>query len=61
MLARMRPDAESIVTPAGAVKAPKARELARGCTVRVNGVCVVRRAQLTVRGSGSASITVTRR
>ena len=100
------PDAESIVTPAGAVKAAKARELARpypmrlagrhghwqyspsdgrftlrwtavrgadtvvalprlayprGSAVRVHGVRVVRRAPLTLRGSGSASITVTRR
>ena len=100
------PDAESIVTPAGAVKAAKARELARaypmriagrgarwsygaadgrfglswtatagadtvvalprityprGFTVRVHGARVVRRAPLTLRGSGRASITVTRR
>ena len=100
------PDAESIVTPAGAVKAAKARELARaypmriagrgarwgyraadgrfslrwraaggadtvvalprlayprGFAVAVRGVRVVRRAPLTLRGSGSASITVTRR
>ena len=100
------PDAESIVTPAGAVKAAKARELARaypmrvagrgarwsygaadgrlrlrwtaaggadtvvalpqlayphGFTVRVHGVRVLRRTPLTLRGSGSASITVTRR
>jgi hypothetical protein len=39
------------------VKAPKAREL----MVRIDGVRVVRRAPLTVRGSGSAFITVTRR
>jgi endoglycosylceramidase len=100
------PDAESIVTPAGAVKAAKALELARpypmrvagrdarwrysasdgrltlrwtaargadtvvalprlaypgGFAVRVHSVRVVRRAPLTLRGSGSSSITVTRR
>ena len=33
----------------------------RGFTVRAHGVRVVRRAPLTLRGSGSASITVTRR
>ena len=33
----------------------------RGFAVRVHGVRVVRRAPLTLRGSGSASITVTRR
>ena len=100
------PDAESIVTPGGAVKAAKVRELARayparlagrgarwsyrtadgrftlrwtaarggdtvvavpraayprGFDVRADGVRVVRRAPLTVRGSGRASITITRR
>ncbi len=100
------PDAESLVTPAGAVKAAKVRELARaypariagrgarwsyrasdgrfslrwtaarladtvvalprlayprGFTVRAHGVRVVRRAPLTLRGSGRASITITRR
>jgi endoglycosylceramidase len=100
------PDAESIVTPGGAVKAAKARELARaypmriagrgarwsyraadgrlslrwtavrgadtvvavprlayprGFAVRAHGVRVVRRAPLTLRGAGRASITVTRR
>jgi endoglycosylceramidase len=100
------PDAESIVTPAGAVKAAKVRELARaypqriagtsarwsyraadgrfslswtaargtdtvvavprvayprGFAVRAHGVRVVRRAPLTLRGSGRASITITRR
>jgi endoglycosylceramidase len=100
------PDAESIVTPGGAVKAAKARALARpypmriagrrarwrygaadgrftlswtavrgadtvvavpglayprGFAVRAHGVRVVRRAPLTLRGSGRASITVTRR
>jgi endoglycosylceramidase len=99
------PDAESLVTPGGAVKAAKARTLARpypqriaghgarwsyrtsdgrfslrwtassgadtviatpklayprGVRVRVHGVRVVRRAPLTVRGSGPASVTVTR-
>jgi hypothetical protein len=33
----------------------------RGFAVAVHGVRVVRRAPLTLRGSGSASITVTRR
>jgi hypothetical protein len=100
------PDAESIVTPGGAVKAAKARALARpspmriagrrarwrygaadgrfslrwtavggadtvvavprlayprGFAVRTQGVRVVRRAPLTLRGSGRASIAVTRR
>ena len=100
------PDAESIVTPGGSVKAAKARALARpypmriagrrarwrygaadgrftlgwtaargadtvvavprlayphGFTVRAHGVRVVRRSPLTLRGSGRASITVTRR
>ena len=59
------PDAGSIVTPAGAVKAAKVRELARayprGFAVRAHGVRVVRRAPLTLRGSGRASITITRR
>lgn len=100
------PDAESLVTPAGAVKAAKARELARaypmriagrhaqwryrasdgrfslswiaarradtvvavprlayphGFAVRAHGVRVIRRAPLTLRGSGRASITITRR
>jgi hypothetical protein len=32
-----------------------------GFTVRVHGVRVVRRAPLTLRGSGRASITITRR
>jgi endoglycosylceramidase len=99
-------DAESIVTPDGAVKVAKARELARaypmriagrgarwsyqaadgrfslrwtaargadtlvavpavayprGFAVRAHGVRVVRRAPLTLRGSGRASITITRR
>ena len=100
------PDAESIVTPAGAVKAAKVRELARaypmrvagrgarwsyrvsdgrftlrwtsargadtvvavprvayprGFSVRAHGVRVIRRAPLTLRGAGRASITITRR
>jgi endoglycosylceramidase len=100
------PDAESIVTPGGSVKAAKARALARpypmriagrrarwrygaadgrftlgwtavrgadtvvavprlayphGFTVRAQGVRVVRRSPLTLRGSGRASITITRR
>jgi endoglycosylceramidase len=100
------PDAESLVTPAGAVKAAKVHELARaypmriagsgarwsyraadgrfslrwtaarradtvvalprlayphGFTVRAHGVRVVRRAPLALRGSGRASITITRR
>ena len=33
----------------------------RGFTVRAHGVRVVRRAPLTLRGSGRASITITRR
>ncbi len=100
------PDAESLVTPGGAVKAAKLRVLARayptriagrgarwsyrtadghfnlrwtavrgadtvvalprlayprGFDVRAHGVRVVRRAPLTLRGSGRASITITRR
>jgi endoglycosylceramidase len=100
------PDAESLVTPGGAVKAAKARTLARaypqriaghdarwtyrasdgrftlrwtavrgadtvialpalayphGFAVRAAGVRVVSRAPLTLRGTGRASITVTRR
>jgi len=100
------PDAESLVTPAGAVKAPKVGALARaypqriagrdahwsyraadgrftlrwraargadtvvalprvayprGFAVRAHGVRVVRRAPLTLRGAGRASITITRR
>jgi endoglycosylceramidase len=100
------PDAESIVTPGGAVKTAKVRELARAYPMRIagrgarwsyraadgrfslrwtaahgadtvvtvpavayprgfgvsaHGVRVVRRAPLTLRGSGRASITVTRR
>jgi endoglycosylceramidase len=100
------PDAESLVTPAGAVKTAKVRELARayptriagtgahwsyratdgrfslrwtaagradtvvalprlayphGFALRAHGVRVVRRAPLTLRGSGRASITITRR